>query len=87
MSDETPAYGGFGVGSRLAGYRLDNACGHLFWIDLPFKNILKKVKTGTITVSWLKSEGTAETVWIRGVVHGREKGMVTVPVFGRTRRY
>lgn len=27
MSDETPAYGGFGVGSRLAGYRLDEQIG------------------------------------------------------------
>jgi hypothetical protein len=45
--------------SPLAEYRLDNACGHLFWIDLPFKNILKKVKAGTITVILLKSERTA----------------------------
>ena len=27
MSDETPAFGGFGVGSRLAGYRLDEQIG------------------------------------------------------------
>ncbi|HEY5355602.1 MAG TPA: protein kinase [Streptosporangiaceae bacterium] len=27
MSDETPAFGGFGVGSRLAGYRLDKQIG------------------------------------------------------------